>query len=159
MAYGSHGGGAVSYAQGTPAHCSRSQVGRDALPTRHTNREETRTAPFQRVSNGIVKTPTLSRYRRRQICCFTVYFTDTPFSLHWTTYAAQPLVFNPPLRSISPLWSKQRESSLLTSYWSESSLYSWWTGLAPWEFELPFPGSLTSTSLVRARIWPGPRSA
>ena len=24
-----------------------------------------------------------------------------------------------------------------------------WTGLAPWEFELPFPGSLTSTFLVR----------
>jgi len=23
-----------------------------------------------------------------------------------------------------------------------------WTGLAPWEFEFPFPGSLTSTSLV-----------
>ena len=22
-----------------------------------------------------------------------------------------------------------------------------WTGLAPWEFEFPFPGSLTSTSL------------
>ena len=21
----------------------------------------------------------------------------------------------------------------------------WWTGLAPWEFEFPFPGSLTST--------------
>ena len=25
----------------------------------------------------------------------------------------------------------------------------WWTGLAPWEFEFPFPGSLTSTFLVR----------
>jgi len=24
----------------------------------------------------------------------------------------------------------------------------WWTGLAPWEFELPFPSSLTSTFLV-----------
>ena len=24
-----------------------------------------------------------------------------------------------------------------------------WTGLAPWEFELPFPGSLTSTFLYR----------
>ena len=24
-----------------------------------------------------------------------------------------------------------------------------WTGLAPWEFEFPFPGSLTSTFLVR----------
>ena len=25
----------------------------------------------------------------------------------------------------------------------------WWTGLAPWAFEFPFPGSLTSTFLVR----------
>ena len=25
----------------------------------------------------------------------------------------------------------------------------WWTGLAPWEFESPFPGSLTSTLLGR----------
>jgi len=25
-----------------------------------------------------------------------------------------------------------------------------WTGLAPWEFEFPFPGSLTSTSLERS---------
>ena len=24
----------------------------------------------------------------------------------------------------------------------------WWTGLAPWEFEFPFPGSLTSTFLT-----------
>jgi len=24
-----------------------------------------------------------------------------------------------------------------------------WTGLAPWEFEFPFPGSLTSTFLMR----------
>jgi len=24
-----------------------------------------------------------------------------------------------------------------------------WTGLVPWEFEFPFPGSLTSTFLVR----------
>ena len=24
-----------------------------------------------------------------------------------------------------------------------------WTGLAPWEFEVPFPGSLTSTFLVK----------
>ena len=23
----------------------------------------------------------------------------------------------------------------------------WWTGLAPWEFEFPFPGSLISTFL------------
>ena len=26
----------------------------------------------------------------------------------------------------------------------------WWTGLAPWEFEFPFPGSLTSTFLWAA---------
>jgi len=26
-----------------------------------------------------------------------------------------------------------------------------WTGLAPWEFEFPFPGSLTSTFLVTSR--------
>jgi len=25
----------------------------------------------------------------------------------------------------------------------------WWTGLAPWEFEFPFPGSLTSTFLAQ----------
>ena len=25
----------------------------------------------------------------------------------------------------------------------------WWTGLAPWKFEFPFPGSLTSTFLER----------
>jgi len=25
-----------------------------------------------------------------------------------------------------------------------------WTGLAPWEFEFPFPGSLTSTFLIDA---------
>ena len=25
----------------------------------------------------------------------------------------------------------------------------WWTGLAPWEFEFPFPGSLTSTHMRR----------
>ena len=24
----------------------------------------------------------------------------------------------------------------------------WWTGLAPWEFGSPFPGSLTSTFLA-----------
>ena len=27
----------------------------------------------------------------------------------------------------------------------------WWTSLAPWEFEFPFPGSLTSTFLVPRR--------
>ena len=26
-----------------------------------------------------------------------------------------------------------------------------WTGLAPWEFEFPFPGSLTSTFLMNPR--------
>ena len=31
-----------------------------------------------------------------------------------------------------------------------------WTGLAPWELELPFPGSLTSTFLERARAPPKP---
>jgi len=37
----------------------------------------------------------------------------------------------------------------------------WWTGLAPWEFELPFPGSLISTFLdppprFHAHHCPGP---
>ena len=27
----------------------------------------------------------------------------------------------------------------------------WWTGLTPWEFEFPFPGSLTSTFLTGAK--------
>ena len=26
----------------------------------------------------------------------------------------------------------------------------WWTGLAAWEYEFPFPGSLTSTFVCRA---------
>ena len=30
-----------------------------------------------------------------------------------------------------------------------------WTGLAPWEFEFPFPGSLTSTFLEGGRQRPG----
>ena len=29
-----------------------------------------------------------------------------------------------------------------------------WTGLAPWEFEFPFPGSLTSTFLLQSRKQP-----
>ena len=29
-----------------------------------------------------------------------------------------------------------------------------WTGLAPWEFEFPFPGSLTSTFLVEFEAEP-----
>ena len=35
-----------------------------------------------------------------------------------------------------------------------------WTGFAPWEFEFPFPGSLTSTFLVGRRetvVWHGVR--
>ena len=28
-----------------------------------------------------------------------------------------------------------------------------WTGLAPWEFEFPFPGSLTSTFLRKLLRW------
>ena len=28
-----------------------------------------------------------------------------------------------------------------------------WTGLAPWEFEFPFPGSLTSTFLPQVVNW------
>ena len=28
-----------------------------------------------------------------------------------------------------------------------------WTGLAPWEFESPFPGSLTSTFLAKPNTW------
>ena len=31
----------------------------------------------------------------------------------------------------------------------------WWTGLAPWEFEFPFPGSLISTFLEQAYTLPG----
>ena len=31
----------------------------------------------------------------------------------------------------------------------------WWTGLAPWEFEFPFPGSLTSTFLPSPQQPPG----
>ena len=32
-----------------------------------------------------------------------------------------------------------------------------WIGLAPWEFEIPFPGSLASTFLVGAGTTQGPR--
>jgi len=44
---------------------------------------------------------------------------------------------------------RERASSLLTTYWSESTIIVMirWTGLAPWEFEFPFPGSLASTFL------------
>ena len=44
-----------------------------------------------------------------------------------------------------------RETSLLTISWSEftwSSRYLLQTGLAPWEFEFPFPGSLWSNFQV-----------
>jgi len=33
----------------------------------------------------------------------------------------------------------------------------WWTGLAPWEFEFPFPGSLISTVLVAPLTCQGSR--
>ena len=41
----------------------------------------------------------------------------------------------------------------MTTYWSESTFIVLirWTGLAPWEFEIPFPGSLSSTFLVGTR--------
>jgi len=29
----------------------------------------------------------------------------------------------------------------------------WWTGLAPWEFEFPFPGSLITTFLSSVKVW------
>ena len=47
----------------------------------------------------------------------------------------------------------QRENSLLTTNLSGSTSSClrcfWWTGLAPWEFEFPFPCSLISTFLLR----------
>ena len=46
----------------------------------------------------------------------------------------------------------ERGSSLLTTYWSGSISSHlrcfWWTGLAPWQFEFPFSGSLISTFLA-----------
>ena len=30
---------------------------------------------------------------------------------------------------------------------------TWWTGLAPWEFEFPFPGSRISTFLGMEENW------
>ena len=39
----------------------------------------------------------------------------------------------------------ERETSLLTTYWSESTfiiVMIRWTGLAPWQLEFPFPCSL-----------------
>jgi len=35
----------------------------------------------------------------------------------------------------------------------------WWTGLAPWEFEFPFPGSLISTFRAGGRADPDRRGA
>jgi len=35
----------------------------------------------------------------------------------------------------------------------------WWTGLAPWNFEFPFPDGLTSTFLARADMLYGRRKA
>ena len=49
-----------------------------------------------------------------------------------------------PWPSVAPL--AERESSLLTIYWSECTMIRW-TGLGPWESEFPFTGSLTSTFL------------
>ena len=46
--------------------------------------------------------------------------------------------------SLESLQVRTRESSLLTTYCSESKMI-WWTGLVPSEFESPFLGSLTST--------------
>ena len=34
----------------------------------------------------------------------------------------------------------------------------WWTGLAPWGFEFPFPGSLTSTFLGHIPLVPYPHT-
>jgi len=34
-----------------------------------------------------------------------------------------------------------------------------WTGLAPWEFEIPSPGSLTSTFLMQEDAGPVPPTA
>ena len=41
--------------------------------------------------------------------------------------------------------SVERESSLVTTNWSESIVMIRWTGLAPREFEFPFPGSLMTS--------------
>ena len=44
----------------------------------------------------------------------------------------------------------QRESYLLTPFWSVIEMI-WWTGLAPCKFAFLFPGSVTYTFLVRAQ--------
>ena len=72
---------------------------------------------------------------------------------------------------VTTCWSESAEFFIdnllvrihLTTYWSESTEFFidnlqarihfiiemiWWTGLAPWVFEFPFPGSLVSTFLV-----------
>ena len=59
------------------------------------------------------------------------------------------------------VYSKIRVLTLKTSahispkFWNSRAVHHFiivmikWTNLAPWEFEFPFPGSLTSTFLVR----------
>ena len=50
----------------------------------------------------------------------------------------------------TPNTLEERESSLLTTYWSEIHFIIVMikrTGLAPWGFEFPFPGSFTSAFL------------
>ena len=39
---------------------------------------------------------------------------------------------------------REEETSLLTTFCPKFVMIRW-TGLAPWEFEFPFPGSLVST--------------
>ena len=51
----------------------------------------------------------------------------------------------------------ERDTSLLTTYWSIFEMI-WWTGLAPWEFEFPFPGSLILT-LPKVPLSSNPRAA
>ena len=51
---------------------------------------------------------------------------------------------SPPGGAASRAGPLKRENSLLTTYWFIIEMI-WWTGLAPWEFELPLTGSLIST--------------
>ena len=51
----------------------------------------------------------------------------------------------------------ERDTSLLTTYWSSFEII-WWTGLASWEFEFPFPGSLIFT-LPKVPLSSNPRAA
>jgi len=48
---------------------------------------------------------------------------------------------------------KHRDKSMTHTYsrhaaWDPHTCCIWWTGLAPWDFESDFPGSLISTFLV-----------